>query len=1185
MKNHLKRLFIFLVLPAFFLIPASSFGQTAQSQSLTPAQQAQIASILAQIQQLQAQLNAMTGTTGTGGTGGTAAFFTRTLTLGSQGEDVRQLQAFLNSSPDTRVNAPGLVGGAGAETTYFGPLTRAAVIRFQEKYANQILAPLGLTKGTGLVGASTRASLNSIIAQGSGTGGGTGGTATTTPPTTGTVGLNISASQQPAVSLAPQGASRVPFTRLALTAGSGGDVTVNGITVERTGLANDAVFSGIVLLDESGIQIGIAKTLNSNHQTVVGEPFTIRAGQTRNLTIAGNMNTNLSPYSGQVASLTVIGVNTSAPISGTLPITGTAQTINASLSLGSAIVSVSTYDPNSASNREVGTTGYKFSGVRITAGSAEDIRLWSIRWNQTGSASANDLSNIKTYVDGAAYDTMVSPDGKYFTSIFPNGIVINRGFSKDVWIQGDIIGAGAAGRSVAFDIYRETDIYLTGETYGYGIVPRANNISTGTITGSGFTSGSPFFQGSIATISAGTVTTISRSSTVPAQNIAVNVPNQPLGGFDADIKGEPISVQQMTFHIASGTGAGTTGTTAGQLLTNVTLVDSNGAVVAGPVDATSDTTAGFQQRVVFTSTVTMPIGRTTYTLRGQVPAGVPDRTTYIVSTNPSVDWSNLTGQNTGNRISLTGVGNITMNTMTVNSGTLNVSVSANPPSQTIVPGETSKILANIQFDATSSGEDLRLNAIPIRYTHSGAGNIVSGCALYGPTGTQLSSGSNTANPLSTHVSGSDIQFTLDNSITLPKGTVTTLSLRCNVSSSAPTGSTLSFGIASPVTATGLSSGITVTVDPGDVIGQVMTISTGGTIGAGQDVSAPSYHMAAAGTTETINSIRFTAGAEDINLRQIGLRLTGTAPLNSAANYSSITLWDPNGNQVGTAFFGGNASTTIATLTRDFIIPANTSRSLIIRATIAQIGPNQAGTEGALLRVDYDNTNPANTYGTGVSSGTNIVSAGAAATNSEGVRIFKSVPIISAETISNSTLFSGTPVLMRFRVAASANGSISIYKMTLNVIPTNATVTNVNVYAYTDQSYSAAAGGTNSGGALVANGINPGAGGIVEIYPGGLTGNNVPFEVPAGATRYFEVRGTVAGATTGSSVTTVLQGDPAYPALATLMGTATEVDSDPNDNFIWSPNLSGTSAVTDRDWTNAYGANALPSNGLTQSVSR
>ncbi len=102
--------------------------------------------------------------------------FTTNLSLGSSGTQIIALQKMLNQDPDTRIASAG-PGSPGQETDYFGVLTSAAVMRFQEKYANDILVPAGLMQGNGYVGPYTRTKLNALSALAA-------STDTTSPPMT-----------------------------------------------------------------------------------------------------------------------------------------------------------------------------------------------------------------------------------------------------------------------------------------------------------------------------------------------------------------------------------------------------------------------------------------------------------------------------------------------------------------------------------------------------------------------------------------------------------------------------------------------------------------------------------------------------------------------------------------------------------------------------------------------------------------------------------------------------------------------------------------------------------------------------------------------------------------------------------------------------------------------------------------
>ena len=144
--------------------------------------------------------------------------FKKDLMLGDTDPDVKELQKILNSSPDTAVASSGS-GSQGQESSYFGALTKTAVIKFQEKYRSEILTPGGITAGNGIVGQSTRAKLNLLLG--------------VTTPTLPSVGLPQSRAGNSVTSAPAVGMTVCKFIDLL--------VSINVVTADRANSARSSM--------------------------------------------------------------------------------------------------------------------------------------------------------------------------------------------------------------------------------------------------------------------------------------------------------------------------------------------------------------------------------------------------------------------------------------------------------------------------------------------------------------------------------------------------------------------------------------------------------------------------------------------------------------------------------------------------------------------------------------------------------------------------------------------------------------------------------------------------------------------------------------------------------------------------------------------------------------------------------
>ncbi len=120
-------------------LPINTNSQTLQEQ---------IANLLGQVNQLQSQLSNDKGLIG--------CKFQTYLKYDNRGEEVKCLQEFLKKQ-GAEIYPEGIISG------WFGPLTKQAVIRFQEKYLKEILIPWGFQQGTGYVAQTTTAQIRKIL--------------------------------------------------------------------------------------------------------------------------------------------------------------------------------------------------------------------------------------------------------------------------------------------------------------------------------------------------------------------------------------------------------------------------------------------------------------------------------------------------------------------------------------------------------------------------------------------------------------------------------------------------------------------------------------------------------------------------------------------------------------------------------------------------------------------------------------------------------------------------------------------------------------------------------------------------------------------------------------------------------------------------------------------------------------
>ena len=986
----------------------------------------------------------------------------------------------------------------------------------------------------------------------------------TPPPPTSTGTLTVSlASDTPASGVAIKNAARVPFTKVNLTA-TGGDVVIDSWVVERGGVAQDSSLASLDIIDLSTNATinNTAKTLNAQHQANFTDDLTIPNGTTKSVMLAANIAA--APGAGELPVLSLRSVTLKGgSVNGSFPISGNSMTINTTITIGTATVSRGAYTNASSSTLEVGKTAYTFFSFKVVAGSVEDVTFSQVKVYQQGSASlANDLVNIKLYHDGTFLTDGVV-DGNYVNFNIPPQ-VIAKGQTGEYLVKADV--AGGSARTIKLSIWRFTDVYVKGNTYNSGITP--------TVSGTGAGSTNPVLTDNEFTISTGTLR-VGRSNTVGAENIGVGN-DQVLGAFEFEAKGEAIEITALTLTVASsGTG------TIEDALQSVKLVDANGTTVAGPTDVTNNALT-----IALSDTFTVPVGVNHYRVLGNLitNGGWATNDTITMSFTPSTAIT-ATGETTGQSVTPSPASSITASQQTIKAAGLTVTKNSTPTDKSVIVNSTGVLIGSWTFDASNSGEDVRVTSIAIRASTTGKVNALTLKAddvAQSPVNDAPTASANTTST-----------FALSDQIVITKGSSKKIDLYGNIGSNGNAGEVDAWGITSEagVTATGVTTGNTITETVTVHYGALITFAAAGTLTVNADASTPASRLVVHGTNGVVLSeIRLKATNESINITQLQVNavdgaLTGTA----AGTFAQIEklFLKREGVIIGnvSGYNLAAADTQINLGTGDLNIPEGTTGiKLTLLGDIVDIGTNQPGTANADVKVGLRGKNGFTAKGSSSNTAATITY-----TDSTGSAIIlhKAVPSVVTETPGSTTL-SASGALHRTSISAVGN-TVGIFR-TAYTTATSSGLTLTNLY--TKLTSCGSCGGITNGSQLSATDAD-GDYLVDSIETWNLAvasaqshGKNY-LAISSGSTAVVDLFATVSGIVSGSTVSTSLLGDTATTT-GDVGGSATAAYNVNNQgNFVWSDlNLDDSqaaSSLTSKQWYNGYLVSGLGGAATTTAI--
>ncbi len=839
--------------------------------SLTDLSGCDNAGLMALIVQLLGGASTSTTTTGTTISGIPAGFtFTTNLKQGSTGNDVKYLQILLNSDSATSI------GNAGKETTYFGAMTKAAVVKFQNKYASTVLAPYGLSAGTGVFGVASRTKANALVASGTTTTTTTGTTTTTTTVPTGT-GFTVSlASDSPIAGTLVVGQGIADLAHFSFSNGTASEVKITNLKLRRLGISADATLSKIYLYDgntrlsdEAVVSSGV---ISWNNTTGV---ITIPANTVKTIAVKADIAALVGGVAptGQtvgVGLLLATDVTSNATaVNGTFPINGNIHT-TAAANLATVSFGAATPNINGALDPQ---ENYIMFQSTVTIGTRA-ANLKSITFRNIGSTAVSDLQNLKLLVDGVQVGTtIVSTDANgYFTFDLTAAPKRLETGARVVKVVGDVVGGST--RDFTISIYRASDVAVVDTEYNVNVL----------VQNAGATF-SPVSAGK-QTIAQGNLTITKRTDS-PTANIVKEGSQVTLAKYDLKATGEAIKLENLRISFTA------VPNTITELRNAALFVD--GVQVGSTMTLNSDVHAApvYTEFSLGSSVIITP--GTTRLLEVKADVHDADGADNIVNGSTikaQVVVGALNAQRTVSGGYFNTLANGNANTLTVANGSLTLAKDQSYGSQTTVVPQAGYLLGRFNLAAGTS-EDVNLTTLNVKFTLD-AGDVAADITnVYVKYGTTTTSSLATIGTIAAHVSTNSWSI----SKTLTRGQNMTIEVYGDVAVTAATGTIDTSLEVQGITAssgTQVYANATRAAGGAFIAGQRITASAGGSLTATLDNATPLASQVVAGSTPTEGAlkVKLTATNEDLYVKNVVLRIN---TVGASVAIQSIDLYAAQGS--------------------------------------------------------------------------------------------------------------------------------------------------------------------------------------------------------------------------------------------------------------------------------------------------